>query len=362
MKISIIVPVCNAQVYLSDMLNSILSQSYRDWELLLIVSKSRDNSLEICQNYARRCSKIRVFEENLHSPGVARNKALSEAQADYIMFVDADDYLANEEILSRLFWKAQESGADIVVANYMRLWKGKQLNAVSHVSFSEKSQNTEDFRFQGFFSVGTLSYVWGKLYRKSFIEQNHICFADIAYAEDKLFNMQCCLSGAKYAFIDEIGYIYRRNEQSVSFRYNPHLKECWLEIATLLRRYAKEIKVEDKKTAEVVKDAATGLIEYLLFFGSFFSAKMEYMGGSGTIKSVRKLIMEYHKDALVRKVFIRLAKDSRIRQLSQFHWRAMIRVFSVAMNCHLYGGIAVGIKLLVLFRIDERLSDTGLRE
>lgn len=67
MKISIIVPVCNAQFYLSDMLNSILSQSYRDWELLLIVSKSRDNSLEICQNYARRCSKIRVFEENLHS-------------------------------------------------------------------------------------------------------------------------------------------------------------------------------------------------------------------------------------------------------------------------------------------------------
>ena len=99
-----------------------------------------------------------------------------------------------------------------------------------------------------------------------------------------------------------------------------------------------------------------------MFFGSFFSAKMEYIGGRGTIKSVRKLIMEYHKDPLVRKVFIRLAKDSRIRQLSQFHWRAMIRVFSVAMNCHLYGGIAVGIKLLVLFRIDERLSDTGLRE
>lgn len=194
------------------------------------------------------------------------------------MFVDADDYLANEEILSRLFWKAQESGADIVVANYMRLWKGKQLNAVSHVSFSEKSQNTEDFRFQGFFSVGTLSYVWGKLYRKSFIEQNHICFADIAYAEDKLFNMQCCLSGAKYAFIDEIGYIYRRNEQSVSFRYNPHLKECWLEIATLLRRYAKEIKVEDKKTAEIVKDAASGLIEYLLFFGSFFQRRWSILG------------------------------------------------------------------------------------
>ena len=362
MKISIIVPVYNAQAYLEDMLESILSQSYKDWELFLIVSKSNDNSLEICQSYALNCSQIHVFEENLSSTGAARNKGLCEAQADYIMFVDADDYLANEEILSRLFGKAQESGADIVVANYMRLWKGKRLNAASHVCFSEKNQQTEDFRFQGFFSVGTLSYVWGKLYRRSFIEQNHICFADIAYAEDKLFNMQCYLSGAKYAFIDEIGYIYRRNEQSVSFQYNPHLKECWLEIATLLRSYVKQVKVEDKKTAEAVKDAATGLIEYLLFFGIFFSAKMEYTGGRGTIKSVRKLIQEYHEQTLVKKSFMKLAKDSRIRELSQFHWSVMIRIFSIAINCQLYGMIAVGIKILVALRIDERLSDTGLRE
>ena len=362
MKISIIVPVYNAQVYLSDMLDIIVSQSYRDWELLLIVSKSNDNSLEICQNYARNCSKIRIFEENLSSPGAARNKGLSEAQADYIMFVDADDYLANEEILSRLFWKAQESGADIVVANYMRLWKGKRLNAASHVCFSKKNQQTEDFRFQGLFSVGTLSYVWGKLYRKEFLDKNQIWFSDITYAEDKLFNMQCCLGGARYAFLDDIGYIYRRNEQSISYQYNPNLKECWLEMVALLKRYVRMQQWENEKKAECVKDSAIGLIEYILFFGIFFSAKMEYTGGSGTVKSVRKLIKEYHKEPLVRKVFIRLTKDSRIRDLSQFHWRVMIRIFSIAINWHLYGLIAIGIKVLVLLRIDERLSDTGLRE
>lgn len=356
MKISIIVPVYNAQAYLSDMLDSILSQSYREWELLLIVSKSKDNSLEICQHYARNYSQIRVFEEKLSSPGAARNKGLCEAQADYIMFVDADDYLANEEILSRLFCRAQESGADIVVANYMRLWKGKRLNAAPHVCFSEKGQQTEDFRFQGFFSVGTLSYVWGKLYRRDFIEKNHIRFANIVYAEDKLFNMQCCLSGARYAFLDDIGYIYRRNEQSVSCQYNPHLKECWLEIAALLQAYGKK----DKDPA--VRSAAVGLIEYILFFGIFFSAKMEYTGGGGTIKSVKKLIQEYHAHPLAKKAFEKLVVEKRIRKLSQFHWRVMMWIFSVAMNCHLYGGIAVGIKLLVLLRIDERLSDTGLRE
>lgn len=362
MEISIIVPVYNAQAYIGSMLDSILSQSYKNWELLLVVSKSNDNSLEICQRYARNYSQIHVFEEPVSSPGAARNKGLCEAKADYIMFVDADDCLANTTILDRLFAQAQKTDADIVVSNYMRLWNERKLKATPHIHFSKKDQQTEDFRFQGFFSVGTLSYVWGKLYRRSFIEQNHICFANIAYAEDKLFNMQCCLSGARYAFLDEIGYIYRKNEQSVSFQYNPHLKECWLDIATLLRSYAKEIKAKDKKTAENIKDAATGLIEYLLFFGIFFSAKMEYTGGRGTIKSVRKLIQEYHAQALVKKSFVKLERDSRIRELSQFHWRVMIRIFSIAINCHLYGLIAVGIKILVMLRIDERLSDTGLRE
>lgn len=362
MKISIIVPVYNAQVYLEDMLESILSQSYKEWELILIVSKSNDNSLEICQSYAKKTSKIRVIELPGGSVGMARNIGLKEAMAEYIMFVDADDLLPDGEVIERFYHRAIESKADIVVSNYMRLWKGKLLKAASHASFSGIEQDKEDFRFQGFFSVGILSYVWGKLYRKEFLDENQTWFSDITYAEDKLFNMQCCLSGARYAFLDDIGYIYRRNEQSISYQYNPHLKECWLEIATLLGSYVKEVKVEDKKTAEAIKDAATGLIEYLLFFGIFFSAKMEYIGGRGTTKSVRKLIQEYHAQMLVKKSFMKLAKDSRIRELSQFHWRVMIRIFLIAINCHLYGLIAVGIKILVALRIDERLSDTGLRE
>lgn len=362
MKVSIIVPVYNAQAYIDEMLDSILSQSYKNWELLLIISKSKDNSLEICRDYAKKNSRINVIEVDASSLGAARNVGVKAAHGEYIMFVDADDFLPDQFVIECFLNKAQKTDADIIVANYKRLWKKRLLAACSHECFSTKNQQTEDFRFQGFFSVGTLSYVWGKLYRRSFIEQNHICFADIAYAEDKLFNMQCCLSGAKYAFLDVVGYIYRRNEQSVSFQYNPHLKDCWLEIAILLGSYAKEVKVEDKKTAEAVKDAATGLIEYLLFFGIFFSAKMEYTGGRGTIKSVRKLIQEYHAQMLVKKSFMKLAKDSRIRELSQFHWRVMIRIFSIAINCHLYGLIAVGIKILVALRIDERLSDTGLRE
>ena len=73
MMISVIVPVYNAQAYLSDMIDSVLSQKFAEWELLLIVSKSEDDSLEICQSYAKKTSKIRVIEMPSGSAGMARS-------------------------------------------------------------------------------------------------------------------------------------------------------------------------------------------------------------------------------------------------------------------------------------------------
>lgn len=362
MKISVIVPVYNAQAYLENMLESILSQRFNDWELLLIVSKSVDKSLEICQEYAKKHSRIRVIEVTRASAGQARNLGLKEAIAEYIMFVDADDLLPDNETLNKFFAMAEKTGNDIVVSNYMRLWKGNLLKAASHISFSKKDQRTEDFRFQGFFSVGTLAYVWGKLYKKEFLDKNQIWFADVTYAEDKLFNMQCYLSGARYSFLNDVGYIYRRNETSVSYQYNSDLMECWIKIAVELRNYTKEKLQKNENVVTNVKCAAAGLIEYILFFGVFFSTKMEYTGGNSTIKDVRNFIQHYHKNAIVKKTFTSLAKNKRVRQLSQLHWKVMIRTFSIVLSLHLYSLIAVGIKLLVLLRVDERLSDTGLRE
>lgn len=360
MKISVIVPVYNAQAYLSDMIDSVLSQKFAEWELLLIVSKSEDNSLAICQSYAKKTSKIRVIEMPSGSAGMARNIGLKEAMAEYIMFVDADDLLPDGEVFERFYHRAIESKADIVVSNYMRLWKGNLLKAASHESFSGLEQNIEDFRFQGFFSVGTLSYVWGKLYRKKFLEENDISFTDISYAEDKLFNIQCCLDGARYAFMDEIGYIYRKNEKSISYQYNPKQSKCWITIAKQIRDYAKKNKTNTEN--KEIKNAATGLIEYILFFGIFFATKMEYTDGAGSIKQVRDLIKNYHADPLVKKAFKKLVRDPRVKELSQLHWRVMLRLFSMAINWKLYGVLVIRIKVLVLLRIDERLSDTGLRE
>ena len=109
--------------------------------------------------------------------------------------------------------------------------KRKYCLLAKHESFALCSPSSEEFRFQGFFSVGTLSYVWGKLYRREFLRKYQVTFTDLSYAEDKLFNMQCYICDAKYVFLEDIGYIYRKNDHvsflAVSFRFCGELVQDW---------------------------------------------------------------------------------------------------------------------------------------
>ena len=100
-----------------------------------------------------------------------------------------------------------EMEGNIVYVDYERSsWR--YLN--TRQAFSKENPDSEDFRFQGFFSVGTLSYAWGKLYRSQFLNQNKLYFEEVSYAEDKLFNMKCYLNNPKYAFLPDAVYVYRK--------------------------------------------------------------------------------------------------------------------------------------------------------
>ena len=227
-KISVIVPVCNAEKYLKEALDSVFKQSFTDWELILVDNMSKDNSLSICESYAQTDDRVCIYKEEKNGAGAARNTGMKMARGEYLCFLDADDCLAGTDILQKLAEQMERQQADIVVCNYERNWNGRLLPAAGHEAFSSLDREEEDFRFKGFFSVGTLSYVWGRLYRKAFLDEHSICFQNLAYAEDKLFNLQCYLYQAKFGFMDDIGYIYRKNDDSISYQYKPESAKCWL--------------------------------------------------------------------------------------------------------------------------------------
>ena len=353
-KISVIIPVHNAEKYIDKAVQSVMEQNYTNWELLLIENGSEDASLDICKKNAEKDSRIQVLKEKNKGAGSARNTGLCSAEGEYIVFIDADDYLPDKSVFQRYMNIAKQIRADIIVSNYVRLWNGKILPA-GHDSFSVYSPDSEEFRFRGFFSVGTLSYVWGKLYRKSFLDQNRITFSEYPYAEDKLFNMQCYVCGAKYAFIEQIGNVYRKNEDSVSYKYNPESSRCWLGIAQTFKNWMEE----EGKDVEQYE----GLIQYTVFFASFFDAKMEYQKRWKSIWMIWKILRIYGNDSIGKDCFAKLACDRKcIPQLNQKIWRIVIKGFSRGMKWKCYLALSFGIKQLIEHRVDEKLSDTGLRE
>ena len=99
--VSIIVPVYNAEAYLPEMIESVIFQNYNNWELLLIDNCSMDNSFEICQSYEKKDVRIRVMQETEKGPAAVRNHGLLAAHGGYIMFLDADDFLADNAVLDR---------------------------------------------------------------------------------------------------------------------------------------------------------------------------------------------------------------------------------------------------------------------
>lgn len=354
-KISVIIPVHNAEKYIDKAVQSVMEQNYTNWELLLIENGSEDASLDICKKNAEKDSRIQVLKEKNKGAGSARNTGLCSAEGEYIVFIDADDYLPDKSVFQRYMNIAKQIRADIIVSNYVRLWNGKILPAAGHDSFSVYSPDSEEFRFRGFFSVGTLSYVWGKLYRKSFLDQNRITFSEYPYAEDKLFNMQCYVCGAKYAFIEQIGNVYRKNEDSVSYKYNPESSRCWLGIAQTFKNWMEE----EGKDVEQYE----GLIQYTVFFASFFDAKMEYQKRWKSIWMIWKILRIYGNDSIGKDCFAKLACDRKcIPQLNQKIWRIVIKGFSREMKWKCYLALSFGIKQLIEHRVDEKLSDTGLRE
>ena len=353
-KISVIIPVYNAEKYIRETLDSIRKQSYENWEIILVENGSEDKSPDIIREYEEKYTEIHMIKSPGKGPGPARNAGLEAAQGEYIVFVDSDDYIPDKDVFYQYISITESINADIVVSNYARLWNGKLLPAQGTQTFALSSPLSEAFRFQGFFSVGTLSYVWGKLYKREFLEKNQIVFTDSAYAEDKLFNMQCYVCDAKYVFLQKQGYVYRRNSESISWKYHPNSAKSWMKIAYTIKEWIEE-KQKDM-------DMYKGLVQYTLFFAAFFDGKMEYIQHNNSLWAVRRVLKVYGQEPLGKESFLELSQKRKLSELKQPLWKIIIRGFALGMKHQWYLFLSVGIKLAIDLKIDERLSDTGLRE
>lgn len=133
--VSVIVPVYNVEKYLKKCVDSILSQSYQNIEVILINDGSLDGSGEICEAYAKKDERIKYITQNNSGLGKTRNRGIEEASGKYLLFVDSDDYIENT-MIEKLYHNITESHADVVpVAYIMCIDRSVFLNARRKRSF-----------------------------------------------------------------------------------------------------------------------------------------------------------------------------------------------------------------------------------
>ncbi|MBQ8279982.1 MAG: glycosyltransferase family 2 protein [Roseburia sp.] len=207
-KVTIIIPVYNAEKYIDDVLTSVCGQTYSELEILLIDDGSADDSLNRCEEWAKKDARIRVFHQENSGVSDARNKGLELATGKYVMFMDSDDWI-EKNMIEVLCKEAQKSQADAACCIL-------QENPADENTGTKESVTTD---FEGKITVGAnqtesgllLLKVWGpvcKLYRRDVIGDCR--FENYKVAEDLLFNANVICSGRlqKVVFVEHPFYHY----------------------------------------------------------------------------------------------------------------------------------------------------------
>ncbi len=214
--VSVIVPVYNVEKYLDKCLESIVNQSYRELEILIMEGQSTDKSLQICKKWEKIDSRIIVVSRKDGGLGPARNYGINMASGEFIFFVDSDDYL-HKNAIENLIAKFDEELLDFVVGGYRSI----DINGKKQESFlplesgcNEIIQNVESRK--KYIRRGYVA-VWGKLYRSSFLKKNHIEMP-ASLAEDLAVFPIIVYKARKIKCINEIVYFYRKEREDSGSR------------------------------------------------------------------------------------------------------------------------------------------------
>jgi len=238
-KFSIIIPVYNVEKYLEESVNSILNQSYKDFELILVDDGSKDNSKRICENYASIDERVRVINCENSGSGIARNKGIDIAIGEYCYFADADDtllpdalYIMNQEI--------NNSHADLYVFGYIlkRRDMQKEIKKNRINLYIEGKTIRENYQF---YMEDGETYIqgapWNKLFKTKNIKENNVFYPDLRRNQDEVFIVRYMNTVNSVKFSDKLIYKYYVN--NLQDEWNKFPKD-YFEIRTKVYREFKE--------------------------------------------------------------------------------------------------------------------------
>ena len=210
-QVSIIVPVYQVEAYLRQCIDSILAQTFTDFELILVDDGSKDQSGAICDEYSERDSRICTIHTENKGAAAARNAGLARASGEYIAFVDSDGYIS-ETMLERMCEVIGNSKADLVICNFLHMFPDEKDNFSLPLQDMEISGREVLAHRKTQKNYGVWTVVWNKLYKRKLFE--NLRFPEGKYFEDEFFSDQLYVSCGSVHVIPDVLYFYRVWESS----------------------------------------------------------------------------------------------------------------------------------------------------
>lgn len=262
-KVSVIIPVYNAEKYLKQCLDSVLNQSLQEIEVICVDDGSTDDSPQILTEYASNDIRLRIVKQENAGPGKARNKGMEHSTGKYLIFLDADDWF-EPEYLEKMYVKSEQVGADICICKAQRVDAETGNNLPSEWMLKEKLVPSDVFspeEVSQYLFQFTYGQVWDKLYKKNLLVKEGIYFPELRNSEDMPFVYITLLSAHRVTLLSEVMVNYRVNMSSSVSNTIEKQPEAPFEAFGLVYEFLKEKNLYEKYKQSFLNWA----IEYLVW-------------------------------------------------------------------------------------------------
>ncbi len=236
--VSVIIPIYNVEQYLKKCLDSVVNQTYKNLEIILIDDGSTDSSYDICKQYQNNDSRIRLFHINNSGQSNARNLGIKESTGDYLYFADSDDYL-HEDLISFCMEKIEQNRLDTIMFNYTHVFSnGKEYEErpFSEISIDLTNQKSRMYFITNIFLPYKCGFeVWNRLYSAKVIKNNNLSFPIYkpVLGEDVCFNLKYLMYSRKALVTNKRLYYYRHREGStISKVKDKNILERYVQISS----------------------------------------------------------------------------------------------------------------------------------
>lgn len=328
-KVSIIVPVYNSEKYIERCLNSVISQTYKNIEIIIVDDGSSDNSFNVISKFDDK--RIKYFRKENEGVSIARNYGIKRASGEYLLFVDSDDYISRDMVQELV--KQTEGLSEIIFCNNLEIWYNKEEERRLFISIEELSKNNVIREI----ASGRAGLVCSKLVSKKVIDDNNITFdKNLKVGEDQLFFLAVAEKSDEFKYVDKPLYFYdRTNENSATIKYQHNLYKNFIYL------YKQVLRVLERNNMNNEEDNQLLINKLILLTWTAINNETNGLRENSiifSVKNIREILKQsnlylnnvYVEDRIGRLIIN--SSNSRFKFLASIKLIIVIKLFNIKMN------------------------------